>query len=498
MDDAADLKLLISSRYPLIFAEATEEERVLEVLDRAAAPTPVWVWSAARGLAIRGGQPQYGTTDPSKALDFCADLGPAVVVFADANVQLQQPVFVRRLKEIAQSPTPGRTYVFASARSEVPLELQGLAVAWKQKPPSKQELVGIVRATLDDLASQNVAVHVSSEQIDTLADGVRGLSTIEARRLVEEAGVRDGAVSADDVGFIERKKAEMLQQAGSLEVVDTGDLSLDEVGGLERLKDWLRTRGRAFEPAARTFGLDAPRGVLVTGVPGCGKSLIAKALASAWRMPLAALDTGSLYGAYVGQSEERLRAALDAAEAMAPVVVWIDEIEKAFASGGTGDGGVSERVLGAFLRWMQERPDGVFVVATSNDVSVLPPELLRKGRFDDIFFVDLPDGDERRSIVRIQLARRGRKPEDFDLDAIVAASDGFSGAEIEAGIVSALYRAYAAGTSLSTADIVTEMHATVPLSKTRAEDIARIRAWAQTRAVPASEPADTSGLRAIR
>ncbi|MGH2723484.1 MAG: AAA family ATPase [Actinomycetota bacterium] len=254
---------------------------------------------------------------------------------------------------------------------------------------------------------------------------------------------------------------------------------------MPRLKDWLEVRGRAMEPQAARFGLDAPRGILLTGVPGCGKSLVAKTLARTWGLPLLLLDPGRLFGPYVGESERRLADSLRTVEAMAPVVLWIDEVEKGFPSGGEADGGVARRLLGTFLRWMQDRRPGVFVVATSNDVTALPPEFSRKGRFDEVFFVDLPSAGQRAEVFGLQLARRGREPEGFDLPRLAEATDGFSGAEIEAAVVGALYRAYAEGAELSSDGILEEVRATVPLSRSRAEAIARLRGWARSHAVAA-------------
>ena len=262
-------------------------------------------------------------------------------------------------------------------------------------------------------------------------------------------------------------------------------MTLDSVAGLQHLKDWLKIRGEAMQPNAAAAGLDPPKGVLLTGVPGCGKSLVAKGLAGSWGYPLVLLDPARLYGQYVGQSEQRLQAALTSVQAMAPAVLWIDEIEKGFAQGGEGDGGVSARLLGTFLRWMQDRPAGVFIIATANDVEKLPAEFLRKGRFDEVFFVDLPTPEEREAVLRFHLSKRKQDPATFDLKALVKATDGFSGAEIEAAIVSAMYRAFADGKALTTGSLLAEIGATQPLSRTRAEDIARLRLWALGRAVMA-------------
>jgi SpoVK/Ycf46/Vps4 family AAA+-type ATPase len=335
-----------------------------------------------------------------------------------------------------------------------------------------------------DLVDRGFPVSLDRAGIDSLVDALRGLSVAEAGRLIQQATLEDGALTPRDVATVREAKAEMLE-AGALELVQAGRADLEAVGGMERLKEWIGLRARAMEPRARQFGLEAPRGILLTGVPGCGKSLLAKALARSWGQPLLLLDPGSLYGSYVGESEQRLREALAAAEAMAPAVVWIDEIEKGFAAGGRGDGGVSARILGTFLRWMQERPEGLFLVATCNDVEALPPELLRKGRFDEVFFVDLPESPERAEIFRLHLVARGRDPRTFDLDRLATAADGFSGAEIEAAVVAALYRAYARGTELTTDDVAEEVAATVPLCRSRPEDIERLRAWARGRAVTA-------------
>lgn len=488
MDNTGDLGLLLASRHPLVVAEMRDERRFMEILREAARGRglPLWTWSAARGLARSGFQPQHGTADPGAALSFIAEVqGPAVFVLADVHHALANPVFVRRLKEMAQDGMPGRTLVLTMPRRELPPELDGLALPWTLSPPSREELERLVLRTVDDLRSRSFPVSLDGPDTAALVDTLRGLSVTEAERLIQQAALRDGELDGQDVAFVRRAKAELLEADGALELVEGESGTLDEVGGLAGLKEWLGLRGRAMGAAAQEFGLDPPRGVLLTGVPGCGKSLVAKTLARTWGMPLVLLDPARLYGSYVGQSEQRLSDALRTAEAMAPVVLWIDEIEKGFASGGEGDGGVSRRLLGTFLRWMQDRPGGVFLVATSNDVTALPPELARKGRFDEVFFVDLPGPAEREEIFRLHLARRDRNPGAFDLRGLAEAAEGFSGAEVEAAVVGALYRAFAEDRDLANGDVLRELRGTVPLSRSRPEDVAALRAWAGGRAVPA-------------
>ncbi|MFB3738921.1 MAG: AAA family ATPase, partial [Candidatus Velamenicoccus archaeovorus] len=496
VDTTGDLRLLLASRHTLIVAEMQDEQRFLQILRRAAdaAGIPVWTWTVTRGLARDLQDPQMATTDPRKALDFIASLtDPGVFVLADVHVAFGDPVVVRRIKEIAQRGRTGQTLVLTGPRSRVPPELEGLALPWTLEPPGREELSTMVRRTLDDLAARNLPVSLDAAGIDRLVEAVLGLTVPEAEHLVLQAAFRDGRLDESDVTYVRGARAELLEADGVLELIPTEAGDLADVGGMQALKEWLRIRGRAFEPAARGFGLDPPKGVLLTGVPGCGKSLVAKALARSWRLPLVLLDPGRLFGSFVGESEARLGSALATVEAMSPVVLWVDEIEKGFAtSASAGDGGVSQRLLGTFLRWMQERPAGAFLAATCNDPGALPAEFLRRGRFDQIFFVDLPGEREREEILRIQLRRRARDPAAFDLQRLAAGTEGFSGAELEAAVVGALYRAYADGTELTTEAVADEIAATTPLSRTRAEDVARIRAWAVGRATPAAR---TEGAR---
>ncbi len=490
MDAIKDLRILLASRHPLILAEAAEEERLLGVIRSAAEDEsiPVWTWTAARGLARDGKTAMYATTDARAALAFIGDLpDPGVFVLADAHPFMSDPVALRTIKDTALGLRRRQTLILTAPHHETPDELRGLALPWRLDPPGDTELARLVRRTVGDLTMRGVVAGIGVDDEEALVAALRGLTLGDAERLLQRAVLRDGSLDPNDVPWVRAAKAEILNTDGVLELIEGAAGTLDRVGGLGGVKQWLALRTRALRApdAARAAGIEPPRGILLTGVPGCGKSLVAKTLAATWRNPLVLLDPSRVYRKYVGESEQRLLGALETAEAMAPIVLWIDEIEKAFAAGGDGDGGVSSRLLGSFLRWMQDRSDGVFVVATANDVSALPPEFLRKGRFDEVFFVDLPGADARRDIFELHLAKRDLNAEMFDLDKLIEAADGFSGAEIEAAVVGALYRSFAAGTEPSTDDLLAEVMETMPLSRTRADDVARLRAWGRANAVPA-------------
>jgi SpoVK/Ycf46/Vps4 family AAA+-type ATPase len=489
VDTVADLKVLLTSAYPLVLAEARDERRLLDALRRLAGELglPLWTWSAARGLARDGHDPQYRTQDPRTALAFVADLSdPGIFVFADAHHALGDAVVLRSVKEAALRAERSQTLVLTAPHHDVPPELEGLAVRWHLTPPDEADLRRLVRRTVEDLAMRGMAVALQPSEESALAGALQGLTLGDAERLLQQAVLRDGGLTSEDVPYVRKAKVELLNTDGVLELVESQVGTLDDVGGLDGLKSWLAVRGAAMgSPRAAAMGIEAPRGVLLTGIPGCGKSLIAKSLAATWLLPLVLLDPSRIYRKFVGESEQRLATALETVGAMAPAVLWIDEIEKGFATDAGSDGGVSTRLLGTFLRWMQDRPDGVFIVATANDVSSLPPELLRKGRFDEVFFVDLPAPAARREIFDHHLRARGHDPQRFDVDKLVEITESFSGAEIEAIVVGALYRAFAAQADLTTEELIAEAEGTVPLSATRAEDVARLRAWATGRAVPA-------------
>ena len=483
MDNVEDLSVLLKSRHGLILAETDDEERFLDVVNAVSdeLSLPVWVWTATKGLSRVDHDPQYMTVRPSRALDFIDHLGSdGVYVFADAHSIMNDAATLRRVKELGQSLSERQALILTAPKHEIPPELDGLAHKWRLRPPDRGELEFLVKRTVRDLKARNLAVHLGQDDIGRIADAVQGLSLRQAERLIQRAALEDGQLTEGDVAGIRDGRAQVLLDSEVLELVETRAFSLDDVGGFTNLKSWLSLRRRAF--TSPIPGLDPPRGLLMTGIPGCGKSLAAKAVAASWELPLVLLEPARLYSKYLGESEQRLLQALDTVDVLAPAVLWIDEIEKGFSTG-SSDGGVSTRVLGTFLRWMQERSGSVFLIATANDVSSLPPELLRKGRFDEIFFVDLPDEPSRAAIFSLQLARRELDLSRFDVEHLARLTAGCSGAEIEMAIVGGLYRAHAGEAPLSQSDIEIEIASTVPLSVTRAEDVARLRSWAASRAV---------------
>ena len=374
--EGQELRTLLASRIgAMVVPTGPDEARVMDMLENAAAEQelPVWTWTVTKGLSAKGRSGQTNTGNPAGALAFIRDQNrPGVFVFLDAQPLLDDAVATRLLKELAMARMRGRTIVLAGLAGDLPPGLQGVVVRWNPGLPGREELRQLARTTAIGLANSGLHINLTRSQAEALVDSLLGLSRAQSERLIVQHTVADGRLDANDIPAIRAAKAELLSADSPLDLIPV-DVNLNDVGGLESLKQWLRQRGRGFEPAAREFGLPAPRGVLLTGVPGTGKSLISKAIAGSWGMALIALDTGRLHGSYVGQSEANIDRALDAVQTMAPAVLWIDEIEKIFGQSGESDGGAANRVLGVLLRWMQERPDGVFVVATSNDINKLPP-----------------------------------------------------------------------------------------------------------------------------
>ncbi len=489
MNELHDLELLLRSRIPLITVETHDERRVIQLFASLAPgmAMPVMSWSATTGLQRIDLDlaPQRHASEPQQALgQIKATNTPTIYLLLDFHPYLDDAFNVRLLKEIAlDHQRLGHTLVFVSHELELPPELAAHSAAFSLSLPDRDRLQAMVHEAAGHWASANPGKQVRTDRktLDLVTDQLRGLTASDAQRIIRSIIHDDGAIRSDDLERVTRARYRLLETNGAISCeFDTTDFAA--VGGLHNLKHWLeRRRGAFLDPAAAQ---DVPRGILLVGVQGGGKSLAAKAVAGLWSLPLLRLDFGTLYNKFFGETERNLREALKAAEAMAPCVLWIDEIEKAIASG-DNDNGTSRRILGNLLTWMAERKAPVFIVATANVIEDLPPELIRKGRLDEIFFVDLPDVATRAEIFAIHLRRREHRPIDFDLETLAAVSAGFSGAEIEQAIVAATYLAREQQTALDTDHIRTEIEQTRPLSQVMAEQIARLRHWASERTVPA-------------
>jgi SpoVK/Ycf46/Vps4 family AAA+-type ATPase len=491
MNDLHDLTVILKSRFPLVVVESHEEQRALGLLERIAnlEGLALFTWTVTSGIRRVGRTDVIpGTSEPPAALRHI-DKTPqnGVYVLLDFHPYLQDPIQLRQIREIAlEYPKVPRTLVFLSPKLDLPPELARMSARFSLSVLDAGGVRQLMKeeAELWRSAAGGEPLRGQREVADAIAQHLAGMSLEDARRLVRQAIRDDSRLTQDDLARILKLKHESVAAHSLLRLeLDTG--SFADVGGLKRMKRWLDLRRKAFLGEAP--GLEPPRGVLMLGVQGSGKSLAAKAVAGVWGVPLLAVDFGALYNKFFGETERNLREALQAAEAMAPCVLWMDEIEKGVAAdgGGEADGGVSRRVLGTLLTWMSERKRRVFLVATANDISRLPPELVRKGRFDEIFFVDLPDAETRAEIFRIHLGRRKLDPDKFDLQRLVELSEGFSGAEIEQAVVSALYEAHALDRPLDTQTVADELARTRPLSVTMAERIDELRAWAAERTVPA-------------
>ena len=492
-DPLKDVELLIKSRHGLIVIDTIEEERVELLLSHLAdrMGIPLFTWSRTRGLRREGvATGVYGTNDGAQALGHIG----AAQVNAIYHLQgfgslLQNETIADRLKDVALQFGKRDGAIIMTGSLELPEAVRRLAAIVNLPGPATSDYRLLLEHILRDLSARmRVASQLTADDEQRLINNLRGLTLLEAEKVLTKAIVEDGKLTASDIQHVVDAKKQIVSREGVLEYYPLEE-SMSEVADLRGLKDWLsKRRAIIAEPdRAAEFGLTFPKGVLLVGVPGCGKSLCAKAIATEWNLPLLKLDPGALYNKYIGETEKNFRRAMQVAERVSPVILWIDELEKAFASStGSDDGGVSQRILGTFLSWMQDRKGDVFIVATANDVTRLPAEFLRKGRFDEIFFVDLPDAESREAILRIHLMKRGKLPQRFDLEQLVAATDQFSGAEIEQVIVSALYTAFSAQGDLTTEGLLAETRATRPLATTMAERVNWMRDWSRERTVRAN------------
>ena len=472
------LALILAARFPVLYVESFEEDRVLEDVRAVAAgenlrgaPRPVHVWSVTNGFVGPDGSGHNGTTEPRKALEWLSrQEQPGVYVMLDMHAHLGEehrpadPAIVRQIRDVSNTFANGawpRALVIVAPVLRIPVELDKDITLVDFPLPNEVD----IRRVLDETIAANAAggrirIEVDDLGRERLAKAALGLTLHEATNAFARAMADDGVLSNDDVHVILDEKQQAVRKAGLLEFI-TVDLSLDDVGGLQNLKRWLHKRNNSWMEEAQAYGIPAPKGVLMTGVPGCGKSLTAKAVAAAWELPLLRLDIGKVFAGLVGSSEQNMRSAMRTAEATAPCILWLDEIEKGFSGiGGGGDSGTSSRVFGSFLTWMQEKTSPVFVIATANNVDHLPPEFLRKGRFDEIFFIDLPTTNERRDIWQLHLSKRevsrtvdGQRFSAELIDRLAEVSEGYSGAEIEQAVVGALFDAFADRRSLETRDL---------------------------------------------
>lgn len=530
-DTQRELDVLIRARYPILYIVSWEEPRVLRTLRQIAGRQgkDLLCWSITDGWTQADGRTPVRVPDPTLsstrrsgatttpmvarrprsatveidqalgALDLVEQWGSergdggrgALFVLKDFDPYITAPSVERRLRDLAHRLpySSYKTLIIISPVLKVPSHLEKDITVVDYELPGKSDLLEILDRIIRTVSQGDQSlVELTDEDREALVNAALGLTAAEAENVFAKALVMDGRLGRMDVEVVLSEKKQVVRKSGTLEYYES-DQHFADIGGLDALKDWLRKRASSFTDRAREFGLPEPRGCLLIGVQGCGKSLAAKAVGALWNLPLLRFDIGSVFGRYVGESESNMRQAIAVAEAVAPCVLWIDELEKGF-SGMTGgeDSGTSARVLSYFLTWLQEKRKAVFVIATANDVQKLPPELLRKGRLDEIFFIDLPRTDERLEIFDIHIRRRNRDPQAFDLDRLAAEAAGFSGSEIEQAIIGALFDAFDAGRDITTDDISAVLKVTVPISRTMAERITALREWAAERARPATFP----------
>ena len=512
MDDFEKLKHLVESGHACISIATHEEGEALSLIKDLAMETKrdLVVWSAGYGIreGLLAAQPPVNNTEmPDPALVYLANLESSdicetqdntgrrkkenrypICVTLDLAPYLKSDVTLRLMRDtLHKLSSVNGTLIMIDSTEKIPEVVKTYTVSIELSYPNEEQIEELIRSTLRRIHRKTpIEIGITKKGMKAIVRNLRGLTRRQAKSIIQSTVIEDRRFDDDDVNHVIAGKRQLLQGDGLLEYIET-PLTIDEIGGMNNLKKWLNQRRNVFKDEARKFGLTAPRGVLMLGVQGAGKSLCAKAVAAGWQLPLLRMDPGALYNSYIGQSEENLRKAFRQTEQMSPVILWIDEIEKAFASASSqsSDGGLSKRMFGSLLTWMQDHKEPVFIVATANDIEALPPELLRKGRFDEIFFVGLPKPEARQKIFEIHLKKRKRNPEEFDLVKLAKAADGFSGAEIEQAVISGMYNAFYAGQELTTKELLKAVKDSVPLSVTMAEKIEQLYAWAEGRCVPA-------------
>ncbi|MBD2183950.1 stress-responsive protein Ycf46 [Aerosakkonema funiforme] len=492
-----ELSVLVQAQYPLIYLVTSEEERAEQAIATIAQMKParrVYVWTVTQGMSEYGHPRtiQHNTVSPQAAIEWAMNRqrdpqrDSSIFIFKDLHPFFNDPQTTRWLRDaIASFKGTQKSIILMSPVQTIPIELEKEVVVLDFALPDMAELNQVLTQQLDPARARRL----TTEAREKLLRAALGLTRDEAEKVYRKAQVTNGRLTEAEVDIVLSEKRQLIRRNGILEYIEE-DETIDAVGGLEELKKWLKQRSNAFTERAREYGLPQPKGMLILGVPGCGKSLIAKTTSRLWGLPLLRLDMGRVYdGSMVGRSEANLRNALKTAESISPVILFIDELDKAFAgSAGSSDsdGGTSSRIFGSFLTWMQEKTSPVFVMATANRVERLPGEFLRKGRFDEIFFVDLPTLEERQEIFKIHLSKRRREVSRFDLEQLGKVSDGFSGAEIEQALVAAMYEAFAQDREFTQLDIIAAIKATQPLSRTMTEQVTALRDWARQRARPAA------------
>ena len=518
-DFTTELECYIRARYAAIYITTFEEERCLSIIESMAhrLNKRILIWTSKKGfVSPDGAMIDNKSLDFRAAIEIAEKLGkePTLFIWCDIHSYLKnQPVAIRCFKELCQHLREGcpSNSIIISPVMEIPPELQKELTILDLPLPDRKEASGIIQSFIKNYAGQQrVNVTNNENDINALSQACLGLSQEEIEDSLAKSLVKYRAITADQVNLILEEKKQIIRKSGILEYITTDDFDMAKIGGLQNLKKWLEKRKAAFRQDALDFGVEYPKGVLLVGIPGCGKSLSAKCVASAWKMPLLKLDMGRIFSGIVGSSEANMRLALRLCETVSPAILWIDEIEKGLSGAGNGnsDGGTSSRVFGNLLTWMQEKKSPVFVFATANDIQQLPPELLRKGRFDEIFFIDLPSEEERKEIFSIMIKACKRNPDDFDIQKMAESSGEshlgtgirLTGSEIESVVKSALLEAFYRKSTdqnagdINSEDILSEMKKIVPLAKSRADDIKGIREWASQNAVRASVTANPQNV----